>query len=304
VGLEKGRGNIQEGSGLMKIEALIEANKKTPTDTWRDWAEHSERAQELYAKASSTQKFADIKLGDGKRPVCILPVSDLHLGARGVDYKIFRKMTEEIIETPDLYVALVGDLVEFAIKLRSVAEVMAQTCGPDKQIQWLESWLDEIKHKVFCATWCNHAVEREEKQSGVSTVKRLLAERFVMFDGIGNADITVGTQTYKFAFSHKFRGYSMHNPPHAGQRHMRFDNPDREMAVMGDIHQAAFNWYHDGPIERISLVAGTLNVNSLYGGRYFSLFTQPKYPCIELHHKEHEFHPFKNLRAWQSHKGR
>jgi hypothetical protein len=288
----------------MKIAALIEANKKKPTDTWRDWAEHSERAQELYAKASSTQKFADIKLGDGKRPVCILPVSDIHLGARGVDYKIFRKMTEEIIETPDLYVALVGDLVEFAIKLRSVAEVMAQTCGPDKQIQWLESWLDEIKHKVFCATWCNHAIEREEKQSGVSTVKRLLAERFVLFDGIGHADVSVGKQVYKLALSHKFRGSSEINAPHPCQKYMRLQGIDRELAIMGDIHRPAYNLYWDGPQKRIGLVAGTLNTNSLYASRYFSLFTQAVYPCVELSHKQHAMTPFENLQAWRDHAAR
>jgi hypothetical protein len=289
----------------MKIsDAIIVANKKKPEATWRDWTEHSERAQELYAKAKSTQTFAEIKVGDGKRPVCILPVSDLHLGARGVDYKIFRKMTEEIVETPDLYVALVGDLVEFAIKLRSVAEVMAQTCGPDKQVQWLESWLDEIKHKTILSTWCNHAVEREEKQAGVSAIKALLAERFVMFDGIGHADISVGKEVYKFAFSHKFRGSSYLNAPHAGQRYMRFQGIDREIAVMGDIHQPAYNLYWDGPQKRISLVAGTLNVGSLYAQRYFSIFTQAVYPCIELSHKQHAFTPFENLQMWREHQGK
>lgn len=283
---------------------FIKSDKKWPEFDHREWTDHAIKTQELYARASTSQKFGDISLGDGKHSACILPWSDLHWGSRGTNYRIFRKTTEEILKTPHLYIALVGDLVEFAVKLRSVAEVCAQIFGPDKQVQWLENWLDEIKPKLILATWCNHAVEREEKQVGVSTIKRLLAERTVMFDGIGHADIRVGQQVYKFAFSHKFRGYSYLNAGHAGARYMRFQGIDREIAVMGDIHQPAYNHYYDGPMERLSLVAGTLNTDSTYAARYFSIFTQPEYPVIELSHREHTFVPFKNLRTWLQHRGK
>lgn len=285
----------------MKIAEIL-SDKKHADYSWREWTEHLERTQELYARAATTQTFANIKLGNGKHPCCILPWSDLHWGGRGVDYKIFRTMTEEILATPHLYVALVGDLVEFAIKLRSVAEVCAQMVGPDKQVQFLEDWFAEISPKVILATWDNHALEREEKQSGVSIVKKIMAARTVMFDGIGHADISVGKQLYKFAFSHKFRGYSYLNAPHAGQRYMRFQGTDRSVAVMGDIHQPSWNHYFDGPMKRLSLVAGTLNTHSLYANRHFSIFTQPYFPCVELAHDKYEFTPFENLHSWRRHK--
>ena len=286
----------------MKIEALVEANKKKTTVSSRDFEAYALQTQALYEKASSTQHFADIKLPN--RNCGLVPLGDLHLGGRGVDYRQFRTITDEIVGTPDLYTILIGDLVEFAIKLRSVAEVCAQIVGPDKQVQWIESWLDEIKHKVIAATWCNHAIEREEKQAGVSLIKRLLSERFVMFDTIGHADIHVGKQVYKIAVSHKFRGSSYLNAPHAGQRYMRFQGTDREIAIMGDIHTPGYNLYWDGPVKRLSLVGGTLNTGSAYAQRYFSLFTQPVYPCIELSHKEHSFVPFENLATWKNHRGK
>jgi len=284
------------------VASIIKSNKKQAEFSWREWTEHLERTQELYARAAQTQTFADIELGNGKNPVCIFPWSDIHWGGRGVNYEIFRKTTDEILKTPNLYLALVGDLVEFAIKLRSVAEICAQVVGPDKQVQFLENWLDEIKPKLILSTWCNHGVEREEKQSGVSVIKKMLAQRAVMFDGIGHADIKVGKQSYKFAFSHKFRGFSYMNACHAGARYMRFQGVDREIAIMGDIHQPAFAHYYDGPTERCSLVAGTLNVHSAYAQRYFSIFTQPYYPCVELSHERHEFTPFKSLQSWVRHR--
>lgn len=285
-------------------EKAIRSDKKKADFKWREWGEHAERTQELYKRASQTQKFARIELGDGKRPAVLLPFSDQHIGSRGTTYKEFRRMTDEILSTSDLYVGLIGDVLEFAIKLRSVAEVCAQIFGPDKQMQFVEDWFEEIKPKVAFATWCNHTLEREEKFAGFSFIKHLMGKSVVFFDGIGHADIVVGKQTYAIAASHKFRGYSYMNACHAGARYMRFQGVDREIAIMGDIHQPAFAHYYDGPRERLSLVAGTLNVDSVYANRYFSIFTQAHYPCIELAHDAHQFTPFKNLAAWKSHKRR
>jgi hypothetical protein len=281
-------------------DVVVKANKKKADFKWREWVDHAERTQELYKRASQTQKEATIELGDGKHPIVLVPFSDQHIGGRGVTYKEFRRMTEDIISTPNLYVALLGDMTEFAIRLRSVAEVCAQIFGPDKQIQFMEDWFEEIKPKVAFATWENHETERSEKMAGFSFVKPLIGKECVYFDGIGHADVKVGSQTYLIAASHKFRGYSYMNPCHAGQRYMRFQGVDREIAMMGDIHQPAFMHYYDGPRERLSMVAGTLNVNSLYAARYFSIFTQPYYPCIRLDHKTHTFNPFKSLSAWKA----
>lgn len=288
----------------MKVaDVAVEANKKKAEFKWREWSDHAERTQELYRRASQTQSHARIKLGDGKSPVLLLPFSDQHIGGRGVTYKIFRTMTDEILSTPNLYVALLGDMTEFAIRLRSVAEVCAQIFGPDKQIQFMEDWFGEIKHKVAFATWENHETERSEKMAGFSFVKHLIGKDCVYFDGIGHADVVVGKQEYQIAASHKFRGYSYMNACHAGARYMRFQGVDREIAMMGDIHTPAFAHYYDGPKERLSLVAGTLNVDSLYAKRYFSIFTQAQYPAIELMHDEHRFVPFANLASWKRCRG-
>lgn len=286
------------------VASAIHSDKKQADFRWREWCDLAIATQELYRRAARSQKTAKITLGNGSRPVCLWPFSDQHIGARGVTYKEFRRLTEEVLREPDVYIALVGDLLEWAIKLRSVAEICAQIFGPDKQLQFAEDWFKEIKHKVAFCTWDNHEGERSEKQIGLSVLKNALSTDAVFFDGIGHADIRVGKQKYKVAVSHKFRGYSYLNPCHAGQRYMRFQGVDREIAIMGDIHQPAYMHYYDGPQERLSLVAGTLNVDSVYAARYFSIFTQAHYPCIQLDNQEHRFTPFKNLGEWKRYVGR
>ena len=291
----------------MKVAELVKAkvvsDKKKADFKWREWADLAERTQEMYRRASTTQRLANIKLGNGKRPVCLLPFSDQHIGSRGMSYSIFRKMTDEILATPNLYIAIMGDLAEFAIKLRSVAEVCAQIFGPDKQMQFVEDWFKEVLPKVAFCTWGNHEDERTEKQAGFGAMKWIMGKQAVYFDGIGHADVVVGKQTYKWAVSHKFRGYSYQNPCHAGMRYMRFQGIDREIAWMGDIHTPAFISYFDGPTERVSGVAGTLQIDSLYVGRYFSIFTQPRFPCVQMMHDIHDFNVYKNLAAWKLSRG-
>jgi hypothetical protein len=121
----------------------------------------------------------------------------------------------------------------------------------------------------------------------------------VYFDGNGHVDIQAGKQTYNWAVTHKFRGSSFQNPCHAGMRYMRFQGVDREIAWMGDIHQPAFIRYFDGPKERCSGVAGTLNIDSTYASRYFSIFTQPMYPCVVMRPDAHRFTALMNLREWK-----
>lgn len=275
---------------------IVSTDKKVSDFQWREWGELAKHTQKLRHKASGSQKFATVELGDAC-PVRILPFGDQHMGAIGADYDAFFRITEEIKTTPNLYVILMGDPVEMAIKMRSVAEVCAQVFAPDKQERFFEDWVKEIAPRVIASVWCNHAVERQEKQAGSSYIKRIMQDRFVYFDGIGHLDVRIGQQTYKFAISHKFRGYSYMNACHAGQRYMRFQGVDREIAIMGDIHTPAFMKYWDGPVERLSMVSGTLNTDSSYATRYFSLFTQSQFPVIELHHKNHEFTPYKNLQV-------
>jgi len=285
------------------VEQKIVSDKKQADYKWREWLEHAERTQELYRRASQTQKQARIEVKT-KRPIVVVPFSDQHIGGRGVTYREFRRITDDILGTESLYVALLGDLLEWAVKLRSVAEVCAQIFGPDKQLQFAEDWFKEIKHKVLWVTWDNHEGERSEKQVGLSLLKHVFAPSCVFFDGIGHADVVCGKETYKIAASHKFRGYSYLNACHAGMRYMRFQGVDREIAMMGDIHQPAFQLYWDGPTKRLSMVAGTLNINSVYANRYFSIFTIPQFPCVELHHARHEFTPFESLGSWKAHSGK
>jgi hypothetical protein len=274
----------------------VQADKRIGEFNWRHAIKAVTAMQDLKSKASFSQDYATIKLGNGTQPVILLGFGDQHIGSYGTNYSLFEEITDEIIETPNLYVGLMGDYLEMAIKLRGVLEVTSQVLTPEMQEAFLESWLDSIQDKVAWATWDNHAVIRQESQAGTSNVKNILNRRFVYHNGIGHSDILVGKETYKCAASHKFSGGSMFNRMHAQGRYVRQMANDRELVFMGDIHQWGMALTEDGGQERCYITGGTLHQNSGYAKRFFSLKTAPYYPCVVLHPDSHQMVPFKSVK--------
>ncbi len=281
-----------------RAKPSVKSDKKVGRFEWRKWAGKFTELQELKKEASSSQDRATLTLGDGKRPVALASFSDQHIGSWGCDYKRLREMTDELLQTHDLYIALLGDYGQYSIKLRSVLEVSDNIVPPELQTSFIESWFDEIWHKVAFATWDNHGVERQEKQAGESSVKKILSKKVVYFNGIGHVDVKVGEQVYRGAVSHCFRGRSMMNPVHACMRYMRYEGVDREWAMMGDSHVPGMIQYTDGAVERVAVNSGSLQSNSGYAKRYFSLTTHPTYPIIVFHPDRHAMTPFWSISDW------
>lgn len=259
---------------------------------WLDWME---TGQGLRKKASWSQHEASIVLGDGKSPVILMCAGDWHVCDWSTDHKLVRSAIAEINDTPNLYVALMGDLIQMAIKMRSVLEVSSNMIPPEHQATFLEKLLEKIIDKVAFSVWCNHGVEREEKQSGISMVKHVLSRKSIYSNGIAHPDLKVGTQTYHVAASHKFRGTSMYDATFANKRYARMEANDRELILMGDIHRFGISEYNEGGMHRVAVTNGSFQTDSGYAKRYFSLRTCPFMPCIVLHHDRHDMVPFRSL---------
>jgi len=280
-----------------RTPVLVESDKKTAEFDWEEWCEWIEDGQELQKKASKNHTQANIRLGDGTKPVILFQLGDTHIGSWGADYALLRSITKEICETEGVYVALMGDLIEMAINMRGVTEVMGQVLSPSNQMDFLRSWLKRIMPKVAFSCWGNHETDREEKFSGLNSVRDMFAGEAVYFGGIGQPDIHVGEQTYRAAASHKFRGASIFDANFGPKRYMRMESSDREIGFQADLHRPAISQYYESGTVRLAMTSSTLQLKSQYAERYFSIFTLPIFPCVVLRHDRHEFIPFWNLQA-------
>jgi len=271
---------------------------------WREWCDKLTEFQDLHSKASFSQDHAKIDMTDKTEPIVIINIQDWHFGARGTDYQLIKKYTDEIINTPNVYIVL-SEMLETAVKMRNVKEMSGQLTEPEMQISFLESWLKDISHRVLASFWDNHSTMREEAQVGYSTIKRILGKQYslIYYNGIGYLDINLGSQTYKLAMSHFFKGNSIYSAVAGQKRYARMEGTDREILMAGHSHCPAYEWFYEGQMERVALNCGTLNINSGYAKRFHSLFTLPKFPCVEIFPDEHIIQPYSNLGTWAKVKG-
>lgn len=85
----------------------------------------------------------------------ILPLLDLHKGDDKTDEVLFHNFIRYVLEKPNRYVTLQGDLMNNAIKT-SVSNVYNETMNPHEQKKWLINELKPIKDRILCIVPGNH----------------------------------------------------------------------------------------------------------------------------------------------------
>lgn len=284
-------GTVSNIRKKMDVQPNLQETKKVGKVNWRSVIPWIEQGQAMRHEASNSQDSSNIVLGDGKSPIILATLSDMHIGSIGADHRLLEQFTDEILNTPNLYVALLGDYAEFAVSMRSIAEITGQILNPAMQLKFVESWLKEIAPKVAWATHDNHGTARGEKFIGSDIWSDIFGRQVIYQGNIGHATVHVGKQSYKIASSHKFRGSSMLNPAHACMRYLRMEAPDCEIAMMGDTHVPMAAKYREGGGTRAAINTGNLHLKSSYAKRHFSLSEHPYFPCLVLWHDRHDFTP-------------
>lgn len=248
---------------------------------WSDVLKPLEDLQVIAKAASGSQDRARFRI-ETDAPAAVLFISDWHIGSWGTSYRKIAEITATIRERR-LWVAVLGDMLQMSIKLRNVLEVSDNAIPPRLQMRFLGSWLEDIAPHILWSTWDNHSVMREEAVTGFSQYAELFKEKTVYHSGIGHVDLEVGrerAETYRIASAHRFRGNSYMNPTHGQARYMRFEGIDRELTIAGDSHRPAVSTYTDGPMPRVAINCGTLQTDSGYGKRFFSLDTHDWMPVV------------------------
>lgn len=271
-------------------DVRIQWDKKEGDVHWRDFLEPIAQMRSLYQKASSSQDFAHITVEtDDVLPIML--IADWHIGSWGVDHYQIAMMTD-IIQKLGIKIGVMGDMCEQAIRQRSVIEASGNLLTPYQQHQFLDSWITDLSDLILWSTWDNHAVVRQEELVGYSDYSELFKKKTIYHTGIGHIDLTVGDQTYKLAVSHKFTGNSATNPINGQKTYMLREGIDREIAIGGDTHRPAMQYYADGPMHRCAINCGSAQKDSGYAKRYFTLYTHCWMPVIELHPKYHLMHAY------------
>ena len=97
----------------------------------------------------------------GGHDVTIIPIADVHLGAKECNDDAFRRFVQSVAETPNVYVILGGDLINNSTR-SSVGSPFDEVIPPHIQKREMAKILEPIRDRILCAVSGNH--ERRSKK--------------------------------------------------------------------------------------------------------------------------------------------
>ena len=281
------------GSQTTNPKFFVE-DKKEPIFKWRDWSKHLKEGQILHELSSYSQDICNIKINTDKKYIVYQPLSDIHIGSIGCNYGALEDFTNEIVNRKNLYFSTHGDHIDGFFQFKNMLAVHQMQLSPEEQIRFVESWVEEVRHKFLFSTWGNHE-EMEEKNTGLNSVKRILGKRLVYFNGIGVAKIKVNDIEYTVAATHKTRFNSSFNKTHGLKQLARKDIPDADIYLSGHTHDPSFEYSFERGLWQLFVVLGSLKGNDGFGKRYFSYHSTQQMTAIVLNSQTKEFIPFLTL---------
>ena len=90
-----------------------------------------------------------------REDITIIPIADVHLGAKECMEKEFIDFLKMVEETPNIYLVLAGDLINNATK-SSVSNVFEDRYRPSEQKKMMAKLLEPVKDRILCAIPGNH----------------------------------------------------------------------------------------------------------------------------------------------------
>lgn len=92
--------------------------------------------------------------------ITIIPISDVHLGAKEHMQKEWERFCEAVLNEPNTYITLGGDLINNATR-NSVSNIFEEAMRPSEQKRVMAKMLEPLRDRIICGVTGNH-----ERRSG------------------------------------------------------------------------------------------------------------------------------------------
>ncbi len=117
----------------------------------------------------------------------ILPLSDLHVGDKNADLKMFERFIQYVLAAPNRYLVYNGDNIDNATR-SSVGDVYSAVMSPHEQKKWLQKQLEPVADRILVFVEGNHS-RRTTKDVDVHIVEDIA-------DHLGRADLYRQDEAY------------------------------------------------------------------------------------------------------------
>jgi hypothetical protein len=269
-------------------------DKKISTVTHEDYTAQLRETQRLREKATISQDEATW-LGFAEYdhiPRAILIMPDVHYGSLDVDYDLFEEHLRIVKETPNMFVAFDGDMVDNFNPRKYPDGMLRDGLTPQEQGEaMMEILLDlDRRSKLVAITWGNH--EEFSNVAGLSVFRNFARDLNAPIFGNGGGVINavVGGVTYRIGLRHTFWENSSLNKTNAPKRMIQFGYDNLDVAVVGHVHKAGGEMYTERGRELIAITGGTYKLYDKFGKKWghapepagYTILLHPDQKKIEL----------------------
>ncbi len=154
-------------------------------------------------------KVISVTLPEEMHEIELIPIGDVHIGDEFSDEKLFNDVVSYILEKPNRFVILNGDLMDMALTM-SVSDSYGAKYSPAKQIQKVAEILRPIKDRILGVLGGNHEF-RTYKYTGIDVTHYLSVElgiqdrfsdnSFVLFIKVGRSENSRPSKTKQQVYS-------------------------------------------------------------------------------------------------------
>lgn len=207
----------------------------------------------------------------------IIPISDVHLGAREHMQKQWEQFCQEVLDRPNTFITLGGDLINNATR-NSVSNIFEETMRPCEQKKIMAKMLAPLRDRILCVVSGNHE-RRSQKDADDDPTYDIVCKldlEHLYRENMAFVKVQMGN----------VKGDRKHNPTY----------------ILVVTHGAGGGIYTGGAVNRNERFGYTIDGADclIVGHTHKPFVTQPSKIFVDTHNNKISFKPFKvvSSTAW------
>ena len=278
---------------IQKQRIIFEDMRRTTQDDIEAFIDAMIALQDAQDSMDTKQVTGTLALKDD-RPVGIAFWGDWHIGGKGVDYHLFERDRQTIINTDGLYVVGMGDYKDNFVTGVHPGSQFEQIIQPGMQDRIVLHYWESARDKTLALVrgchddWSKRLVDMDFV---AACAERANALNF--WHG-GTLTLKIGSQTYTGHIRHKFKYESSLNTTNAQRRMMEIYGP-ADFAVLAHLHNPEVEERHLMGEYRWLVRSGSYKVWDEHGQKIGGYKGKPGVPVLILHPDIHKVEGYRDL---------
>jgi len=255
----------------MSPERSIFPDKKIAETDYRQAVTEIQRQQE-HAKRTEYAQGEATWLANGEYaelPIAVTFMTDVHFGAKGVDYELLNTHVKTIMETPNMFVLMGGDIIDAFNPTKHPSGISGDAIPVDEQLEAMMDLLTTFDRKGKLGAFQSGNHDNWSDVAGYRFERFLRELQAPVFSGAGNINTIVnGAQAYRIYWSHSHWGNSKLNISNAANRALQFSSPHADIALLVHLHQSSAENFDIGGEQKVAVVGGTYKRVDGWAGKW------------------------------------